>query len=99
RVHVATSTPAGGADCGPCARCARAQLAGAPGQGRDLIYVLGGSYPPTSVTLLSNATLAGQAITLAQALSDAGITLAADSASLPAFGTSSAPALTGNVIL
>ena len=92
---------AGVGNCKPASTCAlsTAGAAAAVSSGKDLIFVLSGSYSSASITLKSGQAIVGQQVSFAQALADAAITLAADSESI-VIGASTAPTFSnaGNVL-
>ncbi len=93
RVLFVSSAGVGAANCRPATTCtlATADALAAP-TGKDLVFVTSGTYSSAAISLNSAQTIAGQAITFAQALSDATITLAPNSVA-PVFGASTTPVL------
>jgi|GEM_PF-2418851 len=88
------SSSGSGTNCRPATPCTLATADGVAtiGSGRDLVFVTSGTYSSAAISLNPAQTIAGQAISITQALIDASITLAPNSQTL-SFAASTAPVL------
>jgi hypothetical protein len=93
RIMFVSATGAG-STCRPATPCTltTADGIGLIGSGKDLVFVESGTYSSAAISLNSAQTVAGQKISIAQALTDAGITLAPNSQTL-SFAASTVPVL------
>jgi hypothetical protein len=85
---------AGGGTCSPVtpSPCTLAVAdAAALASGKDLIFVESGTYPGAVFTLFAAQNIVGQQVSLAQAITDVGITLATDSVALATIAASTRP--------
>ena len=79
--RIMVVTTGGGGSCVPASPCtlAVADAAASVSPNIDLVYVESGTYASAAFSMTNKQKLVGQAVDLAQAISDAGITLALDS--------------------
>jgi len=93
RILFVAASGVGAANCKPATPCtlATADALAAP-TGKDLVFVESGTYSSAAISLNASQKIAGQAISIQTALTDAGITLAPNSQPLT-FPMSTTPVL------
>ena len=99
RIVIVATAGVGGANCKRASACtlATADALAAP-TGIDLVFVQSGGYtnPNAAIALNANQKLVGNLVSLGQAITDAGITLAAESVGPTAIAANTTPTLTNN---
>lgn len=99
RIIVVATAGVGAADCKRASACTLATAdALATPTGIDLVFVQSGGYtnPNSAIALNANQKLVGNFVSLGQAITDAGITLAAESVGPTAIAANTTPTLTNN---
>jgi Bacterial Ig domain len=99
---IVVSTTAGAAGCKPVTPtpCSLATAdAAAPAAGKDLVFLQSGTYNSAVFSMNTNQVLAGNAVSLAQAIGDASITLAPDSVAIATIAANARPTLVNSATI